>query len=79
MTLCEARTAGQELKIFVQENQELVLMRQYSGDRHGYVFLKFLPIFRKSGNMFRDFRNFGKPSEIFGNLGRIYWVVFFGG
>jgi len=33
--------------------------------------LRFLPIFRKSGNMFRDFRNFGKPSEIFGNLGRI--------
>ena len=25
------------------------------------------------------FRNSGKSSEIFGNLGRIYWVVFVGG
>jgi hypothetical protein len=33
--------------------------------------LRFLPKFRKSGNMFRNAFNFGKPSEIFGNLGRI--------
>ena len=41
--------------------------------------IRFLSKFRKSGNMFRDFRESGKPSEILGNLGRIYWVAFFGG
>ncbi len=44
-----------------------------------WAWLPFLTKFRKSGNMSRDFRKFWKSSEFFGNLGRIYWVTFFGG
>ncbi len=61
------------IMVFVQKTCNFVRKHRHK------PWLSFLSKFRKSGNMFLVFRVFGKPSEIFGNLGRIYWVAFFGG